>query len=158
MQKISVDEISLKILALLQKNARMSFTEIGKEIGLASSSVTERVRKLEDAGIISNYTINLNPEKLDFPIDTIILLSVSGAFAQQEKRIVEAVSKYHQVTECLRISGKNDFLIRVLAASMDEFKAINDDIARFGQVETSFVVTKFINNTAIDVKKMLDEK
>ena len=64
MLKISADDLSLKILALLQKNARLSFTEIGKEIGLSSSSVAERVKKLEDMGILKGYTIYLNAEKL----------------------------------------------------------------------------------------------
>lgn len=156
MQKIEVDEISLKILALLQKNARMSFTEIGKEIGLNSSSVAERVRKLEDNGIIENYTINLKSEKIGFPITAIMLVSFVGVFTQQEKSIVDALSKYYQVVECLRITGKNDFLIKILVRSMDEFKIINDEVAKFGQVETSLVVTNFIKNTTMDIDKMLN--
>lgn len=155
MQKIELDETSLKILALLQKNARISFTEIGKEIGLNSSSVAERVRKLEDSGIIENYTINLNSEKIGFPIIAVMLVSFVGVFTQQEKSIVDALSKYYQVVECLRITGKNDFLIKILVSSMDEFKTINDEVAKFGQVETSLVVTNFIKNTTIDIDKML---
>ncbi|MDD3437004.1 MAG: Lrp/AsnC family transcriptional regulator [Candidatus Gastranaerophilales bacterium] len=155
MQKINVDEISLKILALLQKDARMSFTEIGKEIGLTSSSVAERVKRLENYGIIENYTINLNPEKMGFPITAIMLVSFAGIFTQQEKDIVNALSKYYQVIECLRITGKNDFLIKIMVSSMDEFKIINDEVAKFGQVETSLVVTTFTKNTTVDIEKML---
>lgn len=158
MQKINLDEISLKILALLQKNARMSFTEIGNEIGLTSSSVAERVRKLEESGIIENYTINLNHEKIGFPIVAVMLVSFAGVFTQQEKSIVDTLAKYYQVTECIRITGKNDFLIKILVTSMEEFKIINDEVAKYGQVETSLVVTNFINNTTIDIDKMLNTK
>ena len=101
MQKFNVDEISLKILALLQKNARMSFTEIGKEIALTSSSVAERVKKLEEQGIIEKYTVNLNSEKLGFPITAVMLVSFTGVFAQQERTIVSELSKYYQVVECI---------------------------------------------------------
>lgn len=155
MLKINVDEISLKILALLQKNARISFTQIGKEIGLTSSSVAERVKKLEEQGIIENYTINLNPEKLGFPIIAVMLVSFTGVFAQQEKTITSELSKYYQVVECIRITGRNDFLIKIMVASMDEFKIINDKVANFGQVDTSLVVSTFTNNTTIDIDKML---
>lgn len=156
-QNINIDEISFKILALLQKNARMSFTEIGKEINLTSSSVAERVKKLEDWGIIEKYTIELNAEKMGFPIMAIMLVSFAGVFTKQEKDIVNALSKYYQVIECLRITGKNDFLIKILVNSMDEFKVINDEVAKFGQIETSLVVTKFTQNTTINIEKMLSE-
>jgi len=155
MLKINVDEISLKILALLQKNARMSFTEIGKEIGLTSSSVAERVKKLEEQGIIEKYTINLNSEKLGFPITAVMLVSFTGVFAQQEKTIVSELSKYYQVVECIRITGRTDFLIKIMVASMDEFKIINDEVAKLGQVDTSLVVSTFTNNTTVDIEKML---
>lgn len=154
-QKNNIDEISLKILAILQKNARISFTEIGKEINMTSSSVAERVKRLEETGIIKKYTVQLNEEKLGFPITAIMLVSFAGVFSRQEKDIVDVLSKYYQVIECLRITGRNDFLIKIIVNSMDEFKVINDEVAKFGQVETSLVVTDFTNNASIDVEKML---
>jgi len=156
MQKINIDEISLKILALLQENARLSFTEIGNKIGMTSSSVAERVKKLEESGVIQKYTTNIDAEKLGFPIMAIVMLSCSGAYTPKEQTIVNMLSKYYQVVECLRISGKNDFLIKVIVQSMDEFKSINNELGNFGQVETSFAVTTFIKNTSIDIGKMID--
>jgi len=154
--KINLDEISYKILAILQENARISFTEIGKEINLTSSSVAERVKKLEELGIIKKYTVQLNEEKMGFSITAIMLVSFAGVFTKQEKDIVDILSKYYQVIDCVRITGRNDFLIKIIVQSMDEFKIINDEVAKFGQVETSLVVTNFTNNTTIDIKKMID--
>ena len=156
MLNFNIDEISLKILALLQNNARLSFTDIGKEINMTSSSVAERVKRMEEAGIIEKYTVNLNSEKLGFPITAVMLASFTGVYSQQEKNIVNKLSKFYQVIECLRITGKNDFLIKIVVPSMDEFKKINDEIANFGQVETSIVVTTFTQNTTIDIEKMLN--
>ena len=153
MQKINVDDISLKILGLLQENARMSYTEIGQKIGMASTSVKERIEKMEDAGIIKQYTIKLDDEKLGYPIDAIITLSCSGAYTPKEQVIVDMLSEYPQVLEVSRISGKNDFLVKVCVQSMEEYKEINDKLGKFGQIETSFIVTSFINNLNIDLPK-----
>lgn len=151
--KYNIDNISLKILGLLQENARMSYTEIGQKIGMASTSVKERIEKMEDAGIIKQYTITLDNEKLGYPIDAIITLSCSGAYTPKEQVIVDMLSEYPQVLEVLRISGKNDFLVKVCVQSMDEYKEINDKLGKFGQIETSFIVTSFINNLGINLTK-----
>ncbi len=151
--KYNIDNISLKILGLLQENARMSYTEIGQKIGMASTSVKERIEKMEDAGIIKQYTITLDNEKLGYPINAIITLSCSGAYTPKEQVIVDMLSEYPQVLEVLRISGKNDFLVKVCVQSMDEYKEINDKLGKFGQIETSFIVTSFINNLGINLTK-----
>ena len=151
MQKINVDNISLKILGLLQENARMSYTEIGQRIGMASTSVKERIEKMEDSGVISQYTIKLDNEKLGYPINAIITLSCLGAYTPKEQVIVDMLSEYPQVLEVLRISGKNDFLVKVCVQSMEEYKEINDKLGKFGQIETSFIVTSFVNNPSIDL-------
>ena len=153
MQKFNVDDISHKILGLLQENARMSYTEIGQKIGMASTSVKERIEKMEDAGVIKQYTIKLDDEKLGYPINAIITLSCSGAYTPKEQVIVDMLSVYPQVLEVLRISGKNDFLIKVCVRSMNEYKEINYKLGKFGQIETSFIVTSFINNLGINLTK-----
>jgi len=157
MNKVNFDEMSLKILALLQESARLSYTEIGKKVGLTTPSVIERIKKLEDSGVIENYTVNINAEKLGYTITAVMLVSFTGTFKQQEKNIIESLSKYYQVAECLRITGKNDFLIKIHVRSMDEFKIINDEVAQYGQVDTSLVVTTFEKNTSINLKKMLGQ-
>lgn len=154
MQNFNIDEISLKILALLQKNARMSYTEIGQEISMTSSSVAERIKRLEEAQIIKKYTVQIDEQKLGYSIGAIITLSCTGPYTPKEKVIVEMLSEYHQVVECLRISGKNDFLIKLCVTSMDEYKKINNELGKFGQIETSFIVSDFINNQNIDVSKL----
>lgn len=155
--KFNIDEISLKILGLLQENARMSYTEIGQKISMNSTSIKERVQKMEDLGIIKKYTVELDDEKLGYPISAIIMLSCSGVYTPKEKVIVEMLSSYPQVTEVLRISGKNDFLIKVCVQSMEEYKEINNKIGEFGQIETSFIVTNFISNLGVNITKSIND-
>ena len=131
----------------------MTYTEIGQKIKMASTSVKERVLKMEDMGIIKKYTVELDNEKLGYPINAIITLSCIGAYTPKEQVIVDMLSEYCQVLEVLRISGKNDFLVKVCVKSMDEYKEINDKLGKFGQIETSFIVTTFINNTSVNLSK-----
>ena len=114
-------------------------------------AVKERIEKMEDSGVISQYTIKLDNEKLGYPINAIITLSCSGAYTPKEQVIVDMLSEYPQVLEVLRISGKNDFLVKVCVQSMEEYKEINDKLGKFGQIETSFIVTSFVNNPSIDL-------
>lgn len=155
MLKINLDNISFQILALLQNNSRISFIEIGEIVNLSSSSVKERVKKLEEAGIIEKYTININHKALGFNITAIMIVSISGVFGFQEKSFVDSVSKFSQVVECLRITGNHDFLIKVVVKSIEELKTINDEVAKFGQVNTSIVVSDFIEHKSIDINKII---
>ena len=84
-----------------------------------------------------------------------MLVSFAGILAQGEKTIVHELSKFYQVVDCIRITGRNDFLIKIIVSSMDEFKIINDEVAKLGQVDTSMVVSTFTNNTSIDIEKFL---
>lgn len=158
MQKSNLDSVSLQILALLQENARISYTEIGKAVNLSSSSVIERIKKMEEVGIIDRYTININHKALDYGIVAIMIVSLSGIFSIQEKAFSETMLKYYQVIECLRITGTNDFLIKVIVRSIEELKMVNDETARFGQVNTSIVVQDFIEHKSIDIKKLIVTK
>ena len=126
MRNYMIDETSLKILALLQENARLSYTEIGKEIGMSSSSVKERVQKLEENEIITQYSIKINHGKIGYPITAIVLLSCSGAYTQKEQVIIDMLSLHHQVVEVLRVTGRTDIIIKLCVRTMEECKEITD--------------------------------
>ena len=158
MQNFTLDETSLKILALLQENSRMSYTEIGQKIGMTSSSVKERVQKLEDNEIITQYTAKINNEKLGYPIIAVTSLICSGAYTQKEDTIVEMLSQYPNILEVLRFTGNKDISIKFCVKTIEECKEITDKLGRYGKIETSFIVTSFINNASIDISKILNIK
>ena len=158
MQKFNLDDTSLKILALLQENARMSYTEIGQRIGMAVPSVKERIQKLEDNEIITQYTIKVNNEKIGYPIVAVTSLCCSGAYTQKEEIIVDMLSQYPNVMEVLRFTGNTDISIKFCAKTIEECKEITDKLGRYGKIETSFIVTSFINNPSINISKMHEKK
>ena len=157
MEKFNIDKTSLKILALLQKNSRMTYTEIGQEIGLSTPSVRDRVQKLEESGIIQQYTAKIDNTKLGYPILAVTSLVCASAYTQKEQHIVEMLSQYPQVLEVLRFTGRTDISVKFCAKSFEECKKITDKLGQYGKIETSFVVTGFINNASINLSMLADK-
>lgn len=153
----NLDKTSLKILALLQENSRISYTEIGKQIGMSSSSVKDRVEKLEESGVITQYSVKIDNAKIGYPITAITMLSCQGAYTPKEEAIIKMLSEYHQVLEVFKITGRNDFVIKVSVRTMEESKMINDKLGKFGQTETSFIVSEYMNNSGINFSKKLNK-
>jgi len=149
---LNLDETSIKILMLLQENSRISFTEIGKNVGLSSPAVAERVKKLEDQGIISGYTININHDALGLGIMVVMKIDFSGAFTLQEKNVLESIAKFPEIIEYLRVTGTNDCIIKAVVSSVDHMRTLIEELGTFGRIDTSIVTYKFITRNTIDLK------
>ncbi|MCQ2740134.1 MAG: Lrp/AsnC family transcriptional regulator [bacterium] len=158
MYNFNLDETSLKILALLQRNARISYSEIGRKIGLSTPSVKERVQKLEEHGVITGYVTKIDNAKLGYPIVAITSLICSGAYTQKEQYIVDMLKQYPQVLEILRFTGRTDISIMFCARTIEECKIITDKLGQYGKIETSFVVTNFLSNLGVDLSKTTNIK
>ena len=92
-----MDSTNIKILACLQHNARMTNTAIGREVGISSPAVAERIRKMEDLGIIKGYKAQLDPLALGYQMKAIITLR---AFMGKLKPFLEAVTNWDEVEKC----------------------------------------------------------
>src|ERR1700742_2723638 len=107
---VDLDPIAWKILEALQHNARLSFAELGRKVGLSTPAAAERVRPLEEAGIIAGYHAVLNMAKIGVPIHVIVHLTSHGG-DQQVSRTVAAVKEFTEISRCHRITGAESFLI-----------------------------------------------
>src|SRR5438477_10939521 len=96
------DEIDRKILRLLQENARISYAELGRQVGLTTPAVIERVRKLEDGGIITGYRADIDTAKVGLSITAFIRMSISGV---DYSHIIEVAQGSKEVLECHRGTG-----------------------------------------------------
>src|ERR1035438_2801021 len=100
-----LDGTGWHILEELQKNGRLSFAELGRRVGLTLPAVAERVRKMEDAGIITGFRAEIDPAKIGLPIVALIRISVGDVFA----RVAQAVISMPEVLECHRGTGADSF-------------------------------------------------
>ena len=104
------DTINRKILAALQQNSRISYAELGKQVHLSAPAVAERIRKLENAGVISGYTLKVNLDKLGFPIVALVQCKV---FRTKEREFKALVLSYDEVIECHNVTGEQALMIKL---------------------------------------------
>ena len=113
-----IDEISLKILKILQRTARISNVEVARQVGLAPSAVLERIRKLEKQGIIEGYEVRLNPEFFDRGL--VAYLTVKTSEFANESEIGKKLAYRPKVQEVHYVAGNDAFLVKVRGSNPAE--------------------------------------
>ncbi len=117
-----LDEIDRSILRALQRNGRLQNIELAKEVGLSPSPCLRRVRLLEEAGIIERYVAVLNAAKVGKGLTVFVRVWLRGPDAATVDHFIEAVKKLPQVVECHLMAGDCDFLLRVVARDLDDYR------------------------------------
>lgn len=117
-----LDDTDRKILALLQRDARLTNAAIGEEVGLSAPSVFERVRKLEQKGVIEGYTAKVNPAAVGRPLTAFIRLTL--AFDEKHDAGLRAISQDPDVLEAYDIAGEDCLIIKTCAASPEALQSL----------------------------------
>ena len=152
-----LDTTGWQLLHALQQNARLSYSELGQLVGLSSPAVAERVRKMEDAGIISGYHAEIDRAKVGFPITAIIRMSASAGGSCT--RLTVFALEIPEVLECNRVTGSDALIMKVMASSVEHLEAIIDRLSAHGQLTTSIVLSAPVTRKIITplAGKMDDE-
>lgn len=133
-----LDETGWHILEALQENARLSFSELGQRVGLSSPAVAERVRRMEDAGIITGYRAEVNIAKIGYPITAIMRLNPLG---ERCSRLNMLVREMPEILECYRVTGEDCHVMKVVVSSVEHLESLIDRLSVHGQVTTSIVLS-----------------
>ncbi|WP_100488337.1 Lrp/AsnC family transcriptional regulator [Sporolactobacillus pectinivorans] len=131
-----MDEIDLGILSELQENARLTMIELGKKVGLTSPSVTERVRRLEEQGVIKKYTAQIAAEKLGKRVTAFILMEPRDC-----KKYAQFATGHPDAIECHRIAGMYSYLTKVVTESVHTLEDYINDCLKFGKPTTLIVLS-----------------
>ncbi|GAC1446030.1 MAG: Lrp/AsnC family transcriptional regulator [Pyrinomonadaceae bacterium] len=134
----TLDIIGWHILREMQENARLSFAELGRKVGLSTPAVMERVRKLEDAGIITGYHAEINAAKVNLPITAFVRLSVVG---NVYTKFIAALEMIPEITECYRTTGADSVIMKVTVASVTHLETLIDQLMPYGTTTTSMVLS-----------------
>lgn len=137
MPSADLDRLDIAILEALQDNARTPLSEIGRRIGLSQPAISERVKRLEERGIIAGYAARLDPAALGLGMMAIIRLKTTHEHIQPALR---AFAQMPHVIEVHRLTGEDCFLLKLLVPTPGQLESIVDTIARFGAVTTSLVL------------------
>jgi len=141
-----LDELNTKILGHLQKNARASFAEIGRAIGLTSPAVTERVKKMEDLGVITGYQTTVSHAHLGNQLRAIITLR---AFVGKLKPFLNLVVEFDEVLNCYRITGNENIIMEVVLKDQFHLEKFIDKLITYGETRTHIILSDVITNKSM---------
>jgi Lrp/AsnC family leucine-responsive transcriptional regulator len=144
-----LDETGRKLLSALQENARLSFAELGRRIGLSPAATAERLRRLEEAGVIKGYRVEIDREALGLPILAIVRLSCDGAMYRP---FLKAVHSLEAVVECHHVAGGDAFILKVVAPSVEQLERLVEKLLNFGVPTTSIVFSSPVAERKLKVE------
>jgi Lrp/AsnC family leucine-responsive transcriptional regulator len=133
-----LDEVNARLLRELQANPRITMSALGRQVSMSAPAVTERVQRLEQAGVIRGYRLDVDPTALGLPVTAFARIRPAPG---QLPKIAELAQALSQVTECHRITGEDCFLVKVHAATVPDLEDLLDQFLRYGQTVTSIVVS-----------------
>ncbi|GHN01796.1 AsnC family transcriptional regulator [Cytophagales bacterium WSM2-2] len=140
----SIDEKDYQILRLLQSNAKLTVREIASKIHLSPTPVHERIKRLEQSGTIKQYVALLDSRMVNRGIKVICHVSLSEHNKRTGKVFIDAIQKAPEVIECYTISGDFDFMLKVIAESMEAYHSFYmnylSEIKGIGQTKSTFVM------------------
>jgi Lrp/AsnC family transcriptional regulator, leucine-responsive regulatory protein len=142
-----LDATDWNILRELQKDARLSYNELGRRVALSAPAAAERVRKLEDRGIITRYAAQVDPEKVGLPILAFIQMRCEpGKCLLKDSRACD----FPEVLEMHVLSSTSCSLLKVAVSSMKHLTALNERLERYGSFQINIVTSTALSNRPID--------
>lgn len=131
-----LDAVDASILKALIADARVSIAELARTVGLSAPSVSERVKRLEDAGVIEGYTVRLNPKALGLPLAAWLRIRpIPGKLA----KVAEILQALPEIVECDRITGEDCFMARAHVRSVEALEKLIDAIIPYAMTNTSII-------------------
>lgn len=140
---MTLDDKDLQILEALQQNARQSLASLGKRIGLSQPAMSERVQKLEVAGVIEGYSARVNLAKVGLGLQAILRVRTTHQYI---KRYLELFTQMPQVLEADRVTGEDCFIVRCAFGQAADLEQVVDALAIHGAVTTSLVLSSAARN------------
>lgn len=134
----NIDQTDWNLILELEKDARQSFSELGRKVGLSQPATAERVRALESAGIIRSYRVEVDRAKLGYAIEAFIRMETEGDKCHGLQRAVE---QFSEVLECHRVTGEGSYIVRAALHSISHLEALIDRLLPFGSPTTSIVLS-----------------
>ncbi|WP_410623720.1 Lrp/AsnC family transcriptional regulator [Amycolatopsis sp. cmx-8-4] len=135
----SLDPTDWAILVELQRDARLPLTELGRRVNLSASATTERLRRLEAAGVITGYRADIDLGKVGYAVLAVVRLKYPGS---RHEPLHKLLAERFEILECVRTTGDDCYTLKVAAASMAHLEQTMDELAQFGSTTTSIVYSQ----------------
>lgn len=132
-----LDAVNRRLLRILADDARITVSQLAREVGMSAPAVRERIGRLERAGIIRGYRLDIDPAAIGLPVTAWVRVRPGPG---QLPKIADLARRTPQVSECHRISGEDCFLLKVHVPAIEDLETVLDAFLLHGQTTTSFVV------------------
>ena len=143
---MKLDPINVKILKALQINSKISNTKIASKVGISSPAVAERIKKLEDSGVIYGYYTKVDPRELGYALRALITVR---AFMGRLKPFLLKIKTYDEVINCYRITGNENIVMEVVLKNQLHLEKFIDQLIVYGECKTQIVLSHVVNHSAI---------
>lgn len=139
--KPALDDLHWRLLDLLREDARLPFAELGRRLGLSAPAVAERVRRLEDLGVLKGFRPVLDRARLGWPVTAFVRLRASRS---DYPRIESLVSERPEILECHHVAGEDSFVLKVACTSIPHLDRLVDRLSAFGATSTTLVLSSWV--------------
>ncbi len=131
-----LDDVDKRILQLLSNDGRMSVKDLAQHVGLSAPSTSERIKRLEERGVIRGFTVEIDPASIGFTLQAIIRVRPLPGKLHVVQQLIEAIP---EISECDKVTGDDCFIARLHVRSIEELDTILDRIADKAETNTSIV-------------------
>ncbi len=150
-----LDKLDRLILEKLQANARITNTQLAKEIGLSPAPTLERVKKLEQNGFITSYHASLNTKRIGLNVAIYLQASLQGSSRDVMKSFASKIDKIQEVVECHHVTGSSDFLLKILSKDIESYnKFVLEkliDLDEIGNLQSMVVLSTLKNSKILPI-------
>jgi Lrp/AsnC family transcriptional regulator, leucine-responsive regulatory protein len=135
-ESVELDESDRRLIEALDRNARTSTADLARLIGLSPQSTSDRIKRLEDLGVIAGFTVRLDPTALGLGIGAYIRIRPAMGELQ---RVTKLVTDIREIVECDRVTGEDCFVAKVFVPRVDDLERVIDRLLPFAQTNTSII-------------------
>ncbi|ANA35718.1 Lrp/AsnC family transcriptional regulator [Ralstonia mannitolilytica] len=146
----AIDDVDQRILDVLLTDSRISLKQLAEQVGLSAPSVSERLRRLEERGVIRQYTVDLDPKALGYPLQAIVRVRPMPGKLHIVQRLIEEIP---QISECDKVTGEDCFIARLFVQSIDQLDQILDRVADHAETNTAIVKAQPVRRRAPPVAR-----
>jgi len=145
-----MDRLDFRILDALQRDARLSFRELGDLVGLSAPAAAERLRKMESAGVIRGYRADVDPGALGYAIEALMTVTYPAQYSQRMYKLAESTP---EIVECLHVTGNGSVVLRVVAQSTRQLEELMFKVQQVGTTQTSIILSVPFRRAALELAR-----
>lgn len=153
--QLKIDQTDRKILEILQANAKITNAQLSKEIGLSPAPTLERVKKLENSGVIKSYHAMLDTSRVGLGVNTFVQVSLKGHNKKNIEIFLNEINNIDEVIECHHITGSGDFILRIIAEDIASYQKLMlekvSEIEVVDSLQSMVILSTFKNSKVIPI-------